>query len=493
MTPSWLVVVACTAVRAALALDAATWDRAGDPPPSSLGSGAAGTSRLSSHSPINAHQHDYLHRTSGPPGATGVVPPPRMHATLTAVPGGNLFLFGGTAASRQADGSMFLNDAYLFDTSRGGWSDALGRPWCCDDNALVDALGPRPSPRTQHAAAGDGAGRVFVFGGMTDRAGFSGDSAARAGGYMEFEAAGGSAADASARGYADDPTRATHGAGGHGDPLYMNDLHAFDSAPDLALPRGDHSGHAHAHGRSRWSGRLATSGRPPSPRASHTMVLLAAPARGTAAAAAAAASSSSTTATAPLGTARAAADAAEAASHARQPGYRWAADAAAGAVSSATSPGRSGVGASGGDFGRAGSGAANAGTWPSGPAGSAAALYVFGGRSGSRLLNDVHRLDLRTLSWTQVPSLGTPPSPRHFFASCATPDASALVVFGGLWQAVAGPHYPTPDGLRTFESVTTATATTGLEEKPGSGEHGDPCVDFDTSLNTTTFHELCKI
>jgi hypothetical protein len=169
-----------------------------------------------------------------PPRPRALVPPARMHATLTAV-GDRLFLFGGTAPRVQPGGSHFLNDLFVFDVTRvqptpyphprlawtfgeegfhrrnssmcaqGAWSDELSRPFCCADNALVDALGPRPDPRTQHAAAahglcsrahepfgrhsplprvragspGDAAKKVFVFGGMTDRIGFNGDPAAR--------------------------------------------------------------------------------------------------------------------------------------------------------------------------------------------------------------------------------------------------------------------------------------------------------------------------
>ena len=62
----------------------------------------------------------------GGPGASGVVPPARMHASLTAI-GPMLLLFGGTASTRQPGGSFFLNDLYIFDTTRGAWSDELSR------------------------------------------------------------------------------------------------------------------------------------------------------------------------------------------------------------------------------------------------------------------------------------------------------------------------------------------------------------------------------
>ena len=98
------------------AYDVSNKDYAGDPPPASHGYGAASLSDL--HAPINAHRGDYQHRMTGSPGQVTGMPSARMHATLTAVPGGRLMLFGGTAAIRQRGGSMYLNDLYIFDTTR---------------------------------------------------------------------------------------------------------------------------------------------------------------------------------------------------------------------------------------------------------------------------------------------------------------------------------------------------------------------------------------
>jgi hypothetical protein len=62
-------------------------------------------------------------------------------------------------------------------------------------------------------------------------------------------------------------------------------------------------------------------------------------------------------------------------------------------------------------------------------------LYVFGGRSGYRLLNDMFKFDTLSFSWQSIPHLiGSTmvPSPRHFFASCASKDY--MYVYGGLWE-----------------------------------------------------------
>lgn len=262
-----------------LCLDAPTNDRANEPPPRFYSSAAESMSKYGRQpSPINARATDAQAMGFGPPGASQVVPQARMHATLTAV-GSRLFLFGGTAAARQRDGSFFLNDLFVFDARRAAWSDELSRPFCCDDNALVDALGPRPPPRTQHAAAFDGGTRIFVFGGMTDRVGFNGEVASRVK-YNEYGTAPGSGGDASAhRGYSEDPSR--NGQGGKAaEPVYLNDLHFFDTGADLAtashggVVTGGFGGVGGSAGRMRWSGKLTVVGTPPCPRASHAMVLL---------------------------------------------------------------------------------------------------------------------------------------------------------------------------------------------------------------------------
>jgi hypothetical protein len=166
---------------------------------------------------------------------------------------------------------------------------------------------------------------VWVFGGMGDRAGWSGDAGSRvpyAQRYGTAESFHGGAAGAW-QGYA-------QGGGGGEDsvgPLYLNDLHYFDAAPDRASGDGVPFSGA---GRMRWSGALSVAGSPPPPRASHAMVMLIDPAQ------------PATSLDPPLATAT---------GHAPPP---------------------------------------------------AAALYVFGGRSGSRLLNDLHRLNLRTLAWSVV-------------------------------------------------------------------------------------------
>ena len=287
------------------ALDVSTGNRAGEPPPQRTGSGAAGMSNLARQAaPLDAHAADLQHLAFGPPhshapqthasdnaassGAREGVPPARMHATLTAVGDGRLFLFGGTAARRQPGGSRYLNDLFVFDSAkRGAWSaEQLARPACCDDNALVDALGPRPAPRTQHAAAWDGhSSRVFVFGGMTDQVGFNGEAASRKqySGYSTTTRGGeaGGRAEAQADEGFMDPSASSQDRDNPSSPVYLNDLHYFDTAADAlwqGTPPGESGGTTQrgaggdlsaSSGRAmRWSGKLTVRA---SQRFGHTM------------------------------------------------------------------------------------------------------------------------------------------------------------------------------------------------------------------------------
>jgi len=170
-----------------------------------------------------------------------VTPPARMHATLTAV-GSRLYLFGGLAAQKPRGGSQYLNDFHVFDARLGRWAPELARPYCCDDNAVVDSLGPRPSPRSQHAAVFDGGHRVWIFGGMSDRAGWSGNLGSR----DPYPQRYGTAQKNSFHGGVAGAWQGYAQGAGVGDgvdnadenknlgPLYLNDLHYFDAAPDVA-------------------------------------------------------------------------------------------------------------------------------------------------------------------------------------------------------------------------------------------------------------------
>uniref|UniRef100_N1R3H4 Acyl-CoA-binding domain-containing protein n=1 Tax=Aegilops tauschii TaxID=37682 RepID=N1R3H4_AEGTA len=58
-------------------------------------------------------------------------------------------------------------------------------------------------------------------------------------------------------------------------------------------------------------------------------------------------------------------------------------------------------------------------------------LVVFGGEGGGRsLLNDLHVLDLETMTWDEFESTGTPPSPRSEHAAACYADRY-LLIFGG--------------------------------------------------------------
>uniref|UniRef100_A0A0D9V024 DCD domain-containing protein n=1 Tax=Leersia perrieri TaxID=77586 RepID=A0A0D9V024_9ORYZ len=57
-------------------------------------------------------------------------------------------------------------------------------------------------------------------------------------------------------------------------------------------------------------------------------------------------------------------------------------------------------------------------------------MMVFGGTNGSKKVNDLHVLDLRTKEWTKPPCSGTPPSPRESHTVTVV-GGERLVVFGG--------------------------------------------------------------
>jgi len=177
--------------------------------------------------PINAMRDDpfHLHQLGNALPQADVVPPPRSWASLSAIDA-KLYLFGGVAPSiPTAEGSKFLNDLHMFDTHQAQWTGEISRPWCCVNNAIVDELGARPSPRAQHGAAVVGS-RVYVFGGLSDRMAWNEEPTARRQ-YSHYVS--------------------------HGDELYLNDMHYLETGG----------------GQLQWSGELAISGRPPLARASH--------------------------------------------------------------------------------------------------------------------------------------------------------------------------------------------------------------------------------
>ncbi|GAA5973949.1 hypothetical protein JCM11641_001237 [Rhodosporidiobolus odoratus] len=89
-------------------------------------------------------------------------------------------------------------------------------------------------------------------------------------------------------------------------------------------------------------------------------------------------------------------------------------------------------------------------------------IYVFGGRpvASREMVNTLYSLDLRTLSWTLLPSSPSTPSPRYFHSSTAWGEK--LVLWGG----------------QSF--VPSEGAQAADEEMPGHLETLDELVIFDT-------------
>lgn len=58
-------------------------------------------------------------------------------------------------------------------------------------------------------------------------------------------------------------------------------------------------------------------------------------------------------------------------------------------------------------------------------------MMVFGGTNGSKKVNDLHVLDLRTKEWSRPPCKGTTPSPRESHTVTTAAGGDKLVVFGG--------------------------------------------------------------
>ncbi|OIT05943.1 acyl-coa-binding domain-containing protein 5 [Nicotiana attenuata] len=57
-------------------------------------------------------------------------------------------------------------------------------------------------------------------------------------------------------------------------------------------------------------------------------------------------------------------------------------------------------------------------------------LVIFGGQDANRsLLNDLHILDLETMTWDEMGTLGVPPSPRSDHAAAVHAERY-LLIFG---------------------------------------------------------------
>ncbi|CAI9103553.1 OLC1v1002056C1 [Oldenlandia corymbosa var. corymbosa] len=63
-------------------------------------------------------------------------------------------------------------------------------------------------------------------------------------------------------------------------------------------------------------------------------------------------------------------------------------------------------------------------------------MIVFGGTNGSEKVNDVHILDLRSREWTRPECKGTPPSPRESHSATLVGNEK-LVIFGGSGEGEA--------------------------------------------------------
>ncbi|XP_006650861.1 acyl-CoA-binding domain-containing protein 6 [Oryza brachyantha] len=96
-------------------------------------------------------------------------------------------------------------------------------------------------------------------------------------------------------------------------------------------------------------------------------------------------------------------------------------------------------------------------------------LVLFGGEDAKRcLLNDLHILDLETMTWDDVDAIGTPPSPRSDHAAACHADRY-LLIFGG------GSHATCFDDLHVLDLQTmewSRPKQQGLTPGPRAGHAG---------------------
>uniref|UniRef100_A0A0D9W134 ACB domain-containing protein n=1 Tax=Leersia perrieri TaxID=77586 RepID=A0A0D9W134_9ORYZ len=96
-------------------------------------------------------------------------------------------------------------------------------------------------------------------------------------------------------------------------------------------------------------------------------------------------------------------------------------------------------------------------------------LVVFGGEDAKRcLLNDLHILDLETMTWDDVDAIGTPPSPRSDHAAACHADRY-LLIFGG------GSHATCFNDLHVLDLQTmewSRPKQQGLTPSPRAGHAG---------------------
>lgn len=82
-------------------------------------------------------------------------------------------------------------------------------------------------------------------------------------------------------------------------------------------------------------------------------------------------------------------------------------------------------------------------------------LYIFGGNHNGRYLNDIHVLDLKSLTWSKVEAKMAPDSSEALLSPCA---GHSLVRWGNKLLAVAG-HTKDPSDTVTVECFDTETST----------------------------------
>uniref|UniRef100_A0A0E0D980 ACB domain-containing protein n=1 Tax=Oryza meridionalis TaxID=40149 RepID=A0A0E0D980_9ORYZ len=96
-------------------------------------------------------------------------------------------------------------------------------------------------------------------------------------------------------------------------------------------------------------------------------------------------------------------------------------------------------------------------------------LVLFGGEDAKRcLLNDLHILDLETMTWDDVDAIGTPPSPRSDHAAACHADRY-LLIFGG------GSHATCFNDLHVLDLQTmewSRPKQQGLAPSPRAGHAG---------------------
>eukprot|EP00466_Bigelowiella_natans_P016487 jgi/Bigna1/37230/e_gw1.19.115.1 len=68
--------------------------------------------------------------------------------------------------------------------------------------------------------------------------------------------------------------------------------------------------------------------------------------------------------------------------------------------------------------------------------GTSSEMWVFGGRvrgtENKRLVNDLHKFDLDSMRWSEVKTFGEPPSPRCGHTMTYLPHLNKIIIIGGF-------------------------------------------------------------